>query len=43
MPPLVTRSVRHRVVAQGNAPNFFCFGQFLLILADFVIFSGFLN
>jgi hypothetical protein len=35
MPPLVTRSVR--------APQKFFFGQFLLFLADFSIFSGFLN
>jgi hypothetical protein len=35
-PPLVTRSVR------GSAPKF-VLGGFLLFLADFAIFSGFLN
>jgi hypothetical protein len=43
MPPsLVTCSVRQWVVAQGSAPNFFL-GGFLLFLADFAIFRGFVN
>jgi hypothetical protein len=38
MPPLVTRSVR------GSTPKFFFLGAlFLLFLADFAIFSGFVN
>jgi hypothetical protein len=36
MAPLVTRNV------QGSASKF-SFGRFLLFLADFSIFSGFLN
>jgi hypothetical protein len=42
MPPLVTCNVRQRAVAQGSAPKF-VFGQFLLFLADFAIFSRFVN
>jgi hypothetical protein len=37
-PPLVTHNVWH----QGNAPKLF-FGRFFLFLADFAIFSDFLN
>jgi hypothetical protein len=42
MPPLVTRSVWQRAVARGSASKFFL-GGFLLFLADFAIFSGFVN